>query len=148
MVFRTTNTSNFDDFLELFQLGWKTFGKIHAVLSNAGINSNEGLFEDHIDPVARKLLPPDLKSIHVNLTAHIYAVKCAEHYFRKWPETKCQIVLTGSAASYLDTPPLYLYGAAKAGVLGLMRGARTQLIKQNISINMVAPWLTGGTPAC
>jgi len=45
--------------------------------------------------------------------------------------------------SFLDTPPLNLYSASKAGVMGLMRSFRTQLPKnQNITINMVAPWMT------
>lgn len=79
----------------------------------------------------------------MNLVGAAYTVKIAVHFFSKWPETKCQIVLTASAASYLDTPPLYLYCAAKAGVIGLMRGLRCQLVKQNITINAVAPWMTG-----
>jgi len=44
--------------------------------------------------------------------------------------------------SFLDTPPIHVYCAAKAGVLGLMRSLRTQLPRDNITINMVAPWMT------
>lgn len=152
------------DILSLFQAAWKKFGIIHSVVSNAGVNT-ENLFEDEIDPKTGILMPPNLKSVEINLTGMyilhsfilaesfanvnytltgmIYAVKCAEHYFAKWPETRCQIIMTGSAASYLDTPPLYLYCAAKTGLLGLIRGLRTQLIKKNITINLVCPWLTG-----
>lgn len=36
-----------------------------------------------------------------------------------------------------------MYCAAKAGVLGLMRGLRSTLPAKNISINMIAPWMTG-----
>lgn len=146
-VFRKTNVAQWDDVLEVFQLGWKTFGIINAAISNAGINSGEGLLEDKIDPVTGRLMAPSLDSVNVNLIAHAYVAKCAQHYFAKWPETRCQIVLTGSAASFIDTPPLYMYCAAKAGVLGLMRGLRSQLIKQNITINMIAPWMTGKSNA-
>lgn len=52
----------------------------------------------------------------------------------------------GSVASYIDTPPLYTYCASKSGVLGLMRGLRTQLLKHNISVNMIAPWFTSEIP--
>lgn len=45
--------------------------------------------------------------------------------------------------SLIDTPPLYMYCAAKAGVLGLMRGLRSTLPAKNISINLIAPWMTG-----
>jgi NAD(P)-dependent dehydrogenase (short-subunit alcohol dehydrogenase family) len=107
------------------------------------VSTNEELFKDEIDPKLGKLMAPSLRSIDINLNAHIYVAKCAEHYFRKWPETRCQIVFTGSAASFLDTPPMNMYSAAKAGILGLMRAMRTQLIKKNITVNMIAPWMTG-----
>lgn len=45
--------------------------------------------------------------------------------------------------SFLDTPPLWVYSASKAGVMGLMRSLRTQLPKShNATVNMVAPWFT------
>ncbi|GME65292.1 hypothetical protein GTA08_BOTSDO11911 [Neofusicoccum parvum] len=141
VLFRRCDVSSWDDVLELFQAAWKAFGVIHAVLSNAGINK-EDIFRDEIDSKTGKLLPPDLKLLDVNLTGMVYAVKCAVHYFAKWPDTRCQIVLTGSAASFLDTPPLHLYCASKAGVLGFMRSLRSQLVNRNITVNMVAPWMT------
>lgn len=104
--------------------------------------NREDFLTENLDANGR-LLPPSLDSIDVNLVGAVYTVKIAVHFFSKWPETRCQIVLTASAASYLDTPPMYLYCAAKAGVLGLMRGLRSQLVKQNITINAVAPWMTG-----
>lgn len=120
-----------------------TFGRIDAVISNAGaIELTKGLLDDEYDEIG-KLKAPNLKSIEVNLNSHLYVVKCAMHYFKKNPDDKHQIVLTGSSASIIDTPPLYFYSAAKAGVLGLMRSLRTQLIKNGTSVNMVAPWMTG-----
>lgn len=142
VLFRKCDVSKWDDVLELFQETWKTFGIINAVLSNAGI-TNENFLGDEFDPETGKLLPPNVKTIDINLTATIYVVKCAVHYFKKWPETRCQIVMTGSAASFIDTPPLHLYCASKAGILGFMRSLRTQLIKNNnVTVNMVAPWMT------
>ncbi|QKX53824.1 uncharacterized protein TRUGW13939_00904 [Talaromyces rugulosus] len=140
VVFLRTDISKWNDVLSLFEAGYKEYGMIHAVLANAGMNK-EDLLAESLDANGR-LLPPNLGSIDVNLVGTIYTVKLAVHFFSKWPETKCQIVLTASAASYLDTPPLYLYCAAKTGVLGLMRGLRSQLVKQNITINVVAPWMT------
>lgn len=132
--------------LELFQATWTTFGIINAVLSNAGI-SNEDFLKDEVDPATGKLLPPNVKTIDVNLTGTIYVAKCAAHYFKKWPATRCQLVMTGSAASFIDTPPLHLYCASKAGILGFMRSLRTQLVKNNnMTVNMVAPWMTRESP--
>jgi short-subunit dehydrogenase len=99
--------------------------------------------KDGFDTATGKLLAPSIKTIDVNLTGTIYVAKCAAHYFKKWPETRCQLVMTGSAASFFDTPPLHLYCATKAGILGFMRSLRTQLIKNNnVTVNMVAPWMT------
>lgn len=141
IIFRKCDVSNWNDVLDLFQLTWKTFGIINAVLSNAGIIT-EDIFKEEIEESSGRLLPPSLKNIDVNLVGMVYVVKCAVHYFAKWPETRCQIVMTGSAASYIDTPPLHLYCAGKAGLLGFMRSLRTQLIKKNITVNLVCPWMT------
>ncbi len=143
MLFRKVDVSKWDDVLEMFQAAWKKFGTIHAVLSNAGVNTDT-ILKEEFDP-SGKLMAPNLQPVQINLFAHFYLAKCAVHYFAKWPETPCQIVFTGSAASFIDTPPLHLYCAAKAGVLGFMRSLRTQLIKKNITVNMVAPWMTSRT---
>ncbi|EXJ86758.1 hypothetical protein A1O3_03712 [Capronia epimyces CBS 606.96] len=131
----------------MFEQAHQRFGHLDVVVSNAGIN-RENLLEDSYDPATGRLQKPDLKNLEVNLVAHVYFVKCAVHYFEKSPPPHTssprthQIVLTGSAASYIDTPPLYQYCAAKTGVLGLMRSLRTQLPRRNITINMIAPWMT------
>jgi NAD(P)-dependent dehydrogenase (short-subunit alcohol dehydrogenase family) len=36
-----------------------------------------------------------------------------------------------------------MYYAAKSGILGLMRGLRSEVVKRNVTVNVVAPWLTG-----
>lgn len=128
--------------LSIFEEAAEKFGNIDAVISNAGVHG-EDLLSDHIDPATGKLQKPDLKSLDINLVGHIYMVKCALHFFRRWPGKRRQIVLTASAASFLDTPPIYLYCAAKTGLLGFMRGLRTQVEKENVTTNIIAPWMTG-----
>jgi NAD(P)-dependent dehydrogenase (short-subunit alcohol dehydrogenase family) len=128
-------------FRGIFDAAIEKFGVIHAVLSNAGIHS-ENLLEEDIDADG-KLKKPNTASIDINLISHLYASKLAFHYFKKGPQGPRQIVYTASAASFIDTPPLYQYGAAKAGVLGLMRAFRQTAPKANVSVNIVAPWMTG-----
>ena len=150
-MFRKCDVSNWNDVLQLFQSTWKTFGVIHSVLSNAGVNSHDNFLEDefsHDDGAeggegGMILQPPDLTSININLIGQIYVVKCALHYFKKWPETKCQIVMTASAGAFFPAPPIHYYCAAKAGVLSFMRSLRYEVVKKNATINVVAPWLTG-----
>lgn len=139
--FKKCDVSQWDDVLDTFQAAHEKFGTIHAVLANAGINK-EDFLKDQIDEKSGRLQAPDLNTIHVNLVGAIYIAKCTAHYAAKWPESRTHLVMTGSAASYIDTPPLHLYCASKAGILGLMRGLRTQLISKNITVNMVAPWFT------
>ncbi|KAI1843756.1 hypothetical protein JX265_001050 [Neoarthrinium moseri] len=141
-LFRKCDVSNWDDVLSLFEAAHAQFGVINSVLSNAGINTHEGLLRDEFDTETGKLQPPDLKSIQVNFIGHLYVTKCAMHYFGKHPEVPCQLVLTSSAGAFFPAPPIYLYCAAKSGILGLMRSLRSEVIKKNVTVNIVAPWLT------
>jgi NAD(P)-dependent dehydrogenase (short-subunit alcohol dehydrogenase family) len=139
--------SKWDQILKLFHTGIKRFGNIDSVISNAGLNS-EDLFNDSVDSVTGDLLAPDLKSLEINMVAQYYIVRCANYYFSQDTGKAHQIIMTASAASYIDTPPLAMYSGAKAGILGIMRSLRTVLIKRNITINVVAPWMTGKAHQC
>lgn len=144
VLFKKCDVSNWSELLGFFQLTYDKFGTIDSVISNAGISRVETL-EDPPDTPTSELPPPDISVLSVNMIGTWYVTKAALHFFRKNPETKSQLVLFGSVASYFDTPPLYTYCASKAGVMGLMRALRTQVPKDNISVNMIAPWMTGKT---
>lgn len=142
-LFRKCDVSNWDNVLDVFKAAHSKFGIVHTVISNAGINTHENLLDDEFDLQTSRLLPPNLKSIEINLIGQLYVSKCAMHYFAKWPETQCQLVLTSSAGAFFPAPPIYMYCAAKSGVLGLMRALRSEVSKRNVTVNTVAPWLTG-----
>lgn len=142
-LFHKTDVSNWDSVLSLFEFTFDTFGSVDVVCANAGTNAWDNLLSEDVDPHTGKLKAPTMKLMEVNLFGPIYTVKAAVHYFAKHPQKKPgQVIMTGSAASFFDTPPLYLYCSSKAGVLGLLRGMRTQLPRRNVTINMVAPWMT------
>lgn len=143
-IFHKTDVSDWDSVLSLFETTQSTFGQIDVVCANAGTNAWDNLLSDELDPQTGKLLTPNFKHMHVNLFGPMYTVKAAIHYLNKQStRRRRQIIMTGSAASFFDTPPIYLYCAAKAGVLGFMRGLRTQLLPNyDITINLVAPWMT------
>ena len=124
----------------IFEAAIEKFGVINAVLSNAGMN-HENLLKEDFDS-AGQLKEPDLKCLEVNLIAHVYVAKLALHFFKRGPKGPRQIVFTASAASYIESPPLYQYGAAKTGLVGLMRALRPTVQTWNVSINIVAPWMT------
>lgn len=138
-----TDVASWNDVLAAFELGFTVFGAIDAVISNAGVNSGETLLNFETDERTQQLPPPNLDSLNINLTAHLYVTRCAVFYFRKSNTSIGSIVLTTSAAAFLDTPPMYIYSAAKSGLVGLMRSLRTDLAKEKFTVNTIAPWMTG-----
>ena len=143
-MFRKVDVSDWVSFRGIFDAAVEKFGVINAVLSNANMHHEETLKEEF--DYDGKLKAPNTASLDINLVSHLYASKLAFHYFKKGPKGPRQIVYTASAASYLDTAPLYQYGAAKAGVLGLMRAFRLTAPKVDVSVNVVCPWMTGKPP--
>ncbi|KXJ87809.1 hypothetical protein Micbo1qcDRAFT_208001 [Microdochium bolleyi] len=146
-LFQRCDVSNWAHVLELFEAAHSRWGVINAAISNAGVNTHEGLFDHRLDGDDKTsgngmLLPPDLRSIDINLIGQIHVAHCATYYFAKWPEVPSQIVMTSSAGAFFPAPPIYMYCTAKAGIVGLMRSMRSEVIKKNISVNVVAPWLT------
>ncbi|KAH7000797.1 hypothetical protein EDB80DRAFT_753918 [Ilyonectria destructans] len=141
MIFVKADVSRWSAVLGLFKKTWDRFGAIDVVLSNAGTHAFETLQDETLDD-DEDPTPPSLKSFEVNLHSAAYCTKAAVHFFKKQRQKRCQLVFTGSAASLIDTPPLYLYCAGKAGILGLMRGMRLSPPSDNMSVNMVAPWMT------
>lgn len=141
VISQRVDVTDWVSFRDIFDAAFSKFGVLDAVLSNAGMH-HENLLEEQFDTEG-KLIVPNTASIDVNLISHLYASKLAFHYFKQGPQGPKQIVYTGSAAAYLDTAPLYQYGACKAGVLGLMRSFRPTAPKAGVSVNMVAPWMTG-----
>jgi NAD(P)-dependent dehydrogenase (short-subunit alcohol dehydrogenase family) len=133
------DVSSWDSLTSLFKSAL-SHGPIDIVLSNAGVSGLDSLLESDLSP-SGDLLPPTLPGLDVNLTATLLITKLALHYFRQ--QGYGRLIYTGSAASYLDTPQLWTYTAAKHGVLGLMRSLRSVVGQWgDITVNMAAPWFT------
>lgn len=130
------------DQLNLFEKTIQKHGRIDAVIANAGVDEAlEDVFEDVLDTTGQ-IKEPTLVVLDVNLRGAIYTAKLALSFFRKLNH-KGSLTLTGSAASYLDTPGIPVYNAAKHGILGLMRSLRDTLTKEDlVRVNVVAPWFT------
>ncbi|KAF5010124.1 hypothetical protein FDECE_3710 [Fusarium decemcellulare] len=133
---------NWDDQLNIFEQTVQKYGRVDIVLANAGIGEiNEDVFVDTFDQ-QQKLQAPKLIVLDVNIRGPIYTTKLALSYFRRL-KISGSLVLTGSAASYLDTPGIPVYNAAKHGVIGLVRSLRDTLAEEGlVRANVVAPWFT------
>ncbi|KAJ4355162.1 hypothetical protein N0V95_003184 [Ascochyta clinopodiicola] len=141
--FSRVDVTDWKQQVELFKAAQKQYGKIDHVFANAGIAQQVSLLEDDIDANG-DLLPPDLKTIDVNLLGCLYTVKLAIHHLRTNP-TGGSIVITASGSSFTRFP-VTVYTTTKHAVLGLMRSLTAHLHPHlPIRINAIAPsWTDTG----
>lgn len=88
-------------------------------------------------------MKPDLRIIDINLIGMTYTAKLAMHYFRRQPVSPSRdrcLIIKASIAAYADQPGSPQYNIAKWGARGLMRNLRRTAWKENIRVNLVAPW--------
>ncbi|BGP28131.1 short-chain dehydrogenase/reductase SDR family protein [Rhodotorula toruloides] len=130
--------------------GWSE--RVDAVCAIAGISQ---VFTDAEgkDPFLRSAkldedglaLAPNLAVISVNLVGVLNTVHLAISHFRSQKPNangwRGRIVCAGSTASLYPFPNESLYGAAKHGVLGVVRSLAPALQPEGISINAIAPSL-------
>ena len=63
-----------------------------------GISSVDNFCTDHLDSKG-ELLPPDMKTMDINLTGCIYTCKLGIHHMRKNGDEGGSVVITASASS-------------------------------------------------
>lgn len=85
-----------------FKAAQQEYGRIDHVFANAGIAPSVSLLEDDVDS-SGDLLPPNLKTINVNLLGCLYTVKLGIHHIRKNPAGG-SIVITASGSSFTRFP--------------------------------------------
>ncbi|KAH6629711.1 hypothetical protein C7974DRAFT_310563 [Boeremia exigua] len=140
--FSKVDVTDWKQQLELFRAAQKEYGKIDHVFANAGIAPTISLLEEDVD-ASGDLLPPNLRTINVNLLGCLYTVKLAIHHIRQNP-TGGSIVITASASSFTRFPATD-YTSAKHAVFGLMRSLAPQLHPLRIRVNAIAPsWTDTG----
>ncbi|KAI1816028.1 short chain dehydrogenase reductase [Poronia punctata] len=122
---------------------------VDYVFANAGIMGQSDYISDRLDSEGR-LLEPDYSVVDINLRGAFNTVKLAWSSMRRRNEVKGRkpgsIVITASAAAYAPEMTLPIYSATKAAssnqLVGLIRALRPVIIRDNITINGVAPGAT------
>jgi len=88
-------------------------------------------------------IEPTLKVLNTNLVGCIYTSKLALHYLTRQPNPekhdRC-LILMSSIAGYCDQPGTPIYCASKHGIRGIMSSLRRTAHKQDVRVNLLAPW--------
>lgn len=120
------NVSVEEEVAEMIENFSKTYGKINALVINAGIYLRKRIWEMSSEEW-------DL-TIRSNLYGAFYVVKHSIPYM----DENSSIVFISSQLAFRGSSSDVAYGASKAGILGLMRSLAIQLAPR-IRVNAVAP---------
>lgn len=101
--FRKVDVTSWSDQLALFKAAKEHYGQIDHVFANAGIGGSASLLEDDVDEKG-DLLPPNMKTVEINMVGCMYTVKLGIHYMRQ-NANGGSLVLTASASSMCFKPP-------------------------------------------
>ncbi|RYP59904.1 hypothetical protein DL769_008346 [Monosporascus sp. CRB-8-3] len=116
-----------------------TIGQVDIAIANAGVSEEQhtSYFDDTLDGEG-KLAQPSWSVIDVNYRAVLDFVKLAWSGMRR-RRIEGSIVITTSVSSYMAEQALPVYSSGKAALIALVRGLRSQIIRDNITLNAVAP---------
>ncbi|KAI3337025.1 short chain dehydrogenase reductase [Xylariaceae sp. AK1471] len=144
-AFICCNVTKWNDLRAAFQRCVSESGHVDIAIANAGVSEEYDYFEDREDENG-ELLEPPFGVIDVNLRSVVNFVKLAVSQMRKQKRAADpaggSIVITSSSTAYAPEQNLPVYSASKCATIGLMRGLRSQLVRDNITINCVAPAAT------
>tara|TARA_R110000823_G_scaffold295738_5_gene415653 strand:+ start:35537 stop:36424 length:888 start_codon:yes stop_codon:yes gene_type:complete len=134
-VANQSDITNYDDSLNAVKQALDTFGGLHIVLNNAGINRDRmfaSMTEQEWDAI-----------MSVHLKGHFCISSHAVHYWRgqakEGAEVDARIINTTSGAGLQGSIGQSNYAAAKAGIAALTLNQAAELGRYGITANAVAP---------
>ncbi|KAL4871485.1 hypothetical protein BDV12DRAFT_206229 [Aspergillus spectabilis] len=149
-IFVQTDVTSYDSVLNIFDKAMHTYGHIDHAVAGAGIVEIGNVFDPALTMESIRQ-PPPTKVLDVNLLGCLYLARIASVYLRQnrpptpTPSDRSKsILLISSVAGFKESPGLFVYQAAKHGVIGLMRSLRLYLPApvHNIRVNCICPWMT------
>ncbi len=138
-TFHKTNVTDYDSLAGVFQKIFDTEGRLDFVFANAGIVERYSFFEKH--PEGKPPPPPDLTVIDINLKSVVNTSWLAQHYFRQSKQSENKnLVMTASCGGFYSVPASPSYGAAKHGVVSLVRSLAGNFYQNDgIRVNGICP---------
>jgi NAD(P)-dependent dehydrogenase (short-subunit alcohol dehydrogenase family) len=131
----TSDITHYDDSLNAVKQAVETFGGLHAVVNNAGINRDRmfaSMTEEEWDAI-----------MGVHLKGHFCITSHAVHYWRGLSKeggaVDARIVNTTSGAGLQGSIGQSNYAAAKAGIAALTLNQGAELQRYGITANAIAP---------
>lgn len=142
-LFTECHVESYDSQVAAFKAVWAKFGRIDALIANAGIVDKGSVYNltrrgasvDDVPPC------PDLSCTDADFKGVIYGTQLFTHYMRHNPTgVRGKIIVTGSIVAIYPCPTFPEYGPVKAAALSWVRVmAPLLLAKENITINTVLP---------
>ena len=112
----------------------QSLGAIKVLVANAGINGPTKPVWEYSLAEWNQVIDVDLTGVFLSTLAVLPGMR-EDNYGR--------IVIIASVAAKEGNPGAAAYGAAKAGVVGFAKGLARELLPSDITVNCIAPALTG-----
>ena len=131
-----TDVSKIAEVEALAQKTVDTFGGVHLLFNNAGVNTDISLRK----PVWENTIADWEWMLGVNLWGVIHGVKVFLPVMTR-QNTECHIVNTASMAGLIAEPQLVIYAVTKQGIIALSEGLYIQLKERNspIGVSVLCP---------
>jgi NAD(P)-dependent dehydrogenase (short-subunit alcohol dehydrogenase family) len=134
-VVNTSDITNYDDSLNAVTQALESYGDLHAVINNAGINR---------DRMFASMTEQDWDAImSVHLKGHFCISSHAVHYWRgrskEGHAVDARILNTSSGAGLQGSVGQSNYAAAKAGIAALTLNQAAELGRYGITANAITP---------
>lgn len=152
--FVKTDVSSWDQQANTFKQAFDWHGRLDFAALNAGIDDRDDIFNSISSDSSKPPQKPNMLTLEIDLIGAYYGAKLAAHYMSLdstaagKPKAGGKIVVTSSAAGIYPIPLCPQYGAAKHGLVGLVRSLAPRARLVNITVNAVCPALvaTGLAP--
>ena len=125
------DVTNLDDLENIFKTTFEKFGKIDALVVNAG-GIVDGIPMAGIDNVTEEGYD---RYMDLNLKSAYFTVQKSLPYLNDG----ASIILIGSSAAHRSAPGMTIYGAAKAAIVFLAKGLSLDLLSRKIRVNALSP---------